>query len=271
MKKYKLVCLDIDGTLLNSQHQITEKTKFIINKITKEKNIPVVLVSARMPKGILFLQKELGINEPIICYSGSLILDNNHNVLMKKYIEASHVRSILNIIKNEDIHASLYKDNVWYIKEMDKWAFQEKEITNIMPQINKYEELLEHWEEENSGCNKILCMGDPNKIESLKDKLNNILGSSLNIYLSKPTYLEIMPKDSSKTLAIEVLLRKYCINKSELIAIGDNYNDVDMIKYAGMGIAMGNAPEEVKRIADDITLSNDEDGVAFAINKYVID
>ena len=94
------------------------------------------------------------------------------------------------------------------------------------------------------------------------------LGDRLNIYQSKPTYLEIMNKDVSKPKAIEKLLSLYDIDSSEIVAIGDNYNDADMLKYAGVGIAMGNAPDKVKLVSDFITLSNDEDGIVTAVNKY---
>lgn len=229
-----------------------------------------MLVSARMPKGILFLEKELGICQPIICYSGALILDKNLNTLLNNYIEISYIKEIYSKIKNYNIHMSLYKDNEWYIEKMDKWAVQEKEITNIVPAIKCYQELFISWERKNEGCNKILCMGKQQEIESLKIKLRKIFKDNLNIYPSKSTYLELMPKNSSKTSAIEFLLQKYNICRDDLMAIGDNYNDIDMIKYAGLGIAMGNAPDEVKKQANTITLSNDDEGVSYAINNYVL-
>jgi HAD-superfamily hydrolase, subfamily IIB len=113
-------------------------------------------------------------------------------------------------------------------------------------------------------------MADQNEIEVLNTKIKDYNSNNLNIYLSKPTYLEMMPNNASKTSAIEVLCKKYDIQRSEVIAIGDNYNDINMIEFAGLGIAMGNAPDAVKQYADDITLSNDEDGVAVAIKKYIL-
>ena len=107
-------------------------------------------------------------------------------------------------------------------------------------------------------------------IKALDTKIKSYNSNNLNIYPSKPTYLEIMPSNASKTSAIEVLCKKFNIQRSEIIAMGDNYNDIDMIEFAGLGIAMGNAPDEVKQYADDITLSNDEDGVAEAIKKYIL-
>ena len=166
---------------------------------------------------------------------------------------------------------SLYKDDEWYIEEMDEWAKQESEITNIIPTVVNFNELIETWREEKTGPNKILCMANPNEINLLKEEMNsNDNVNVLNIYPSKTTYLEIMPTNASKTSAINYLEKKFNINKAEIIAMGDNYNDVDMLKYAGIGIAMGNAPDDVKKNADDVTLTNDEDGVAEAISKYLL-
>ena len=270
MNKFKMICLDIDGTLLNSEHKISKKTKEVIEIVANENQIPVILVSARMPKGILFLQKELNIQQPIICYSGALVMDEKKSILSNCGIAISDVRQVYKFASKIGMHISLYRDDSWYIEEMDKWAMQESEITNISPNVVKFNNLFDVWDKEDSGPNKILCMGDHNNIELLDTLIKSYGSNSLNIYPSKPTYLEIMPSNVSKTSAIELLGEKFNIKKSEIIAIGDNFNDIDMIQFAGLGIAMGNAPDIVKKYADEITSSNDEDGVAEAISKYII-
>ncbi|MGF6952129.1 Cof subfamily protein (haloacid dehalogenase superfamily) [Neobacillus sp. B4I6] len=269
MGNFKMVCLDIDGTLLNSRHEISDKTKQVIQNVANQKYIPVILVSARMPKGMLSLQKELNIVQPIICYSGALIW-NHGDLQLNITIPVSDVKKVYTIVKNLSIHISLYKDDEWYIEEMDEWAKQESEITSITPAISDFSNLFTIWEQESTGPNKILCMAESHKIHQLDVKINDYLSSYLNIYPSKPTYLEIMPKHTTKTSAIEFLCKEFDILKNEIIAIGDNYNDMNMIEFAGLGIAMGNAPEQVKQIANDITLSNDEDGVAEALKKYIL-
>lgn len=267
MNNFKMICLDIDGTLLNSKHEISKEVKEAINVAANERKIPVILVSARMPKGITFLQKELEIEQPIICYSGALILDKDDTTLSKEVIDVFNLEEIYKLACENNIHISLYKDDEWYIEEMDYWAKQESDIINIIPTVTDFMELIEIWKNEGTGPNKILCMADPDKITLLKEGTKTI---DLNIYPSKPTYLEIMPAKASKTSSINILQKKFNIDKSEIIAIGDNYNDIDMLEYAGLGIAMGNAPEDVKKHGDDVTLTNDEDGVAVALKKYVI-
>ncbi|AJA47337.1 putative phosphatase HI [Clostridium pasteurianum DSM 525 = ATCC 6013] len=266
MSKIKMICLDIDGTLLNSRHQISKITKEVIKTVSNDKKIPVILVSARMPKGILFLQEELQIKQSIICYSGALILDESRDVLSKKIISVYDLEKLYKLVQCEKVHMSLYKDDEWYIEGMDYWAKQESDITNITPNIVDFSELIKLWKKERTGPNKILCMSEAGRINSLKEKIGDY---DLNIYPSKPTYLEIMPKEASKTSAIDVLRRKFNIKQEEILAMGDNYNDMDMIEYAGLGIAMGNAPDKVKECANKIALTNDEDGVAEAIREFV--
>lgn len=270
MDKYKMICLDIDGTLLNSEHRISQSTKEVIQIVSKEMQIPVILVSARMPKGILFLLKELNISNPIICYSGALIMDDKTNILSNVTIPILELKQVFKLVREMGIHVSLYKDDEWYVEKIDEWAEQEGIITNMSPTIMSFADLFDLWDKENSGPNKILCMADQNELEALNVKIKDYKSNNLNIYLSKPTYLEIMPNNASKTSAIEVLCKKYDIQRPEVIAIGDNYNDINMIEFAGLGIAMGNAPDEVKQYADYITLSNDENGVAEAIKKYIL-
>lgn len=119
------------------------------------------------------------------------------------------------------------------------------------------------------GIHVSLYKRDPESKQTLKSRLSGGEFMDLNIYPSKPTYLEIMPSSASKPFAIYFLSKKFNIAQSEIISIGDNYNYVSMIECAGLGIAMGNAPDEVKSCADAVTLSNDEDGVPYAIEKFV--
>lgn len=261
---YRLICLDIDGTLLNSQHKITKQVKATIQKAAS-KGCLIVLVSARMPKGIRFLQNELELKAPIICYSGALIVDEGSTLPYQETIPAANVTSIWQAAKKQHMHLSLYKDDIWYVESLDEWALQESAITHIEPQVIDYESLLSTWIDETTGPNKLLCMAEPQQINQFVPLIQT---DALTIYRSKPTYLEIGSPLASKTNAIKHLAKQLAIPTTSIMCIGDNYNDIDMIKFAGLGIAMGNAPDEVKQQAKKITSTNDEDGVAAAIQKY---
>lgn len=260
-----MLCVDIDGTLLNSQHEVTEITRKAINSIADE--VYVILVSARMPSGILYLLSELQLSMPIISYSGGLVLDENSDILLDKIMSLNILQEIYENFHRE-IHFSLYQKDIWYVENEDRWARQEADITATIPEIIDFQDLFSKMKEEKTGVNKVLCMGQPPKIEKLEANLKINYKNRLSIYRSKPTYLEIMDKSVSKTAAIKYLQQLFNVNREEVTAIGDNFNDVDMIEYAGLGVVMGNAPVEVKKIADRITLSNDDNGVAAVINNY---
>ncbi|MCR2821887.1 Cof-type HAD-IIB family hydrolase [Lederbergia panacisoli] len=269
---YKMLCLDIDGTLLDSNHKISFETKKAIQSLPE--GFPVILVSARMPKGIMFLHNELELNTPIICYSGALVVDvttdTSYKPILNKTMTLDEIKKITSQAKIRDVHIGFYKDNEWYVNKMDDWAIQEQEIAKTEPKIMDYQKLFHMWEQQNTGANKVLCMGQEKEIERLEQDLQNICNGELTVYRSKPTYLEIMHHTANKTSAIHLLQEKYTLKQNQIIAVGDNFNDIDMLKYAGLGIAMGNSPEPVKQIANEITFSNDDNGVAKVIQKYLL-
>lgn len=267
----KAIFSDIDGTLLNSRHEITPDTKNTILKL-KNKDIPFVLVSARMPSGILPFQKELEINTPVICYSGALVLDGskgegNREILHSIELNKNSAERIRRIVSEDfpDISLSLYSYDRWIVNDhTDPWVLQEQEITKIEPHKQDLSSFVE-----NNHVHKILCMGNPQEVNRLAEALKREV-TGVNMYKSKDTYLEIMDELVSKAYAIRELEEVFELTNQDLMAIGDNYNDLDMILYAGLGIAMGNAPEEVKRMADAVTFSNDEDGLKDSIERFVL-
>ena len=270
MNTIKMVCLDIDGTLLNSKHELTFATKEAIQIASREMGIPIVLVSARMPQGMLFLQRELQIEAPMICYSGALIWENG-KIIEEMAMPVTQAKQAATLAESMGLHVSLYRRDRWFIQTLDQWAAQESAITRIIPESRDFAALWSAWGGQGTGPNKIMCMAEPDKIQHfLGEKDNHGFFDCLNVYPSKPTYLELMPKTATKIAAIEFLCNRIGINRSEVMAVGDNFNDINMIEFAGLGIAMGNAPEQVKRYADETTLSCDEDGVAHALNKYVL-
>lgn len=258
---------DIDGTLLNSKHQITFDTKNTIQKVVGG-NIPFVLVSARMPSSIFPLQQELNINAPVICYSGGLILGCNREILHSICLSKKSIKQIYDIVSDHypSISFNLYGYDQWIVDNtQNPWVIQEAGIINGSP----IQRVLSSYIEEDHDTHKILCMGPPEDVERLVQQIKNEV-TGISVYKSKGTYLEIMDEMVSKSYAIQELEGIFNITYRELMAIGDNYNDMDMILYAGLGIAMGNAPEEVKKIADWVTSSNDEDGLKIGLEKYIL-
>ena len=264
MKKYKAVFSDIDGTLLNSKHQIPENTRKKIKQINQN-GIPYVLVSARMPKGMTAIRAELEAKSPMICYSGALVVDEEdhpiYSVAMPQEVAMKLCRRVYEL--NPKISVNIYTNDEWLVKDKKEyWAAQESDITGVIPQEVSFED-----EEVYKEVHKVLCMGDKEDIAALEQQLVKEF-PQIRIYRSKDTYLEIMSMKASKSDAIHMLKDHFHVKQEEIMAFGDNFNDIDMIRYAGLGVAMGNAAYEVKEAADIVTDINDNEGERQILDKY---
>lgn len=257
---YKCIFSDIDGTLLNSKIKVSETTKNKIKEINAQ-GIPFVLVSARMLKGMDFIQKEIGVKAPMICYSGAVVYDESFQKIYSKGFSVQTAQAIHSYIKdNYHFPISIYYDNHWCVDEVDAGIQLESEITGIIPETLDYSKI--------DTVHKILLISSSQNIDSIEKELKSMF-EDLNIYKSKPTYLEIMDRSVLKSEAIRFLCDRLSIDIKDTISFGDNYNDVDMLRTTGVGFAMGNAPKGVLEQVERHTLSNDEDGIVFALEKLI--
>ncbi|ROR30666.1 hypothetical protein EDD66_102321 [Mobilisporobacter senegalensis] len=262
--KYKMIFSDIDGTLLNSNHQVSRAAREKIQELNKQ-GIPFILVSARMPSGILPIQRELGINSPIVCYSGALVLNESGECVKTAGIEYEKSLLVDAYLKSEWKHicsSTFYFDNWLVDQKEDKWVMQEERITSSFPVEGEIGDIPLPDRE----IHKFLCMGETEQITALNEAMKEKF-PELSIYRSKDTYLEIMDRAASKSGAIEFLCQKYEIPIEATVSFGDNFNDIDMLLTTGNSFAMGNAPDEVKEQALNITLDNDHDGVLAGLNQ----
>ena len=267
LMSYQLICTDIDGTLLNKDRALSKTT---IEQVQRVSSIPFVLISSRMPNGMRHLQREFS-NEktPFVAYNGGLILNNN-KVLHSTFIKNSVLAEIINQCTLTSIHLSLFHADEWYVPAMDYWAKREENNTKVTPVVKSNIEVLDTWKNEGKGAHKIMCMGDETEIDILYKSLEKNFSNEILLYRSKETYIEISHKDVSKKTAIDVVL-KHCyptLSMENVVAFGDNYNDIEMLKAVGLGVAVGNANYEVLKVADVVTDTNKNDGVAKAIKEY---
>ena len=265
---YKAICSDIDGTLLDKNRELSVRTIAEVSRI--KELIPFILISSRMPKSMRLLQKQLGvIEQPIIAYNGSLVLKGD-DVLNSIEIPHSLLLTIQSYCKETSIHLSIYHNDDWFVPEMDYWAKREERNTKISPNVLSFFEVSRRLKLENKGCHKIMCMGEESEIGVLYEKLKQFHANEINAYRSKPTYIEITDINQDKGSSLNVLINKLfpSLTMQDFIAFGDNYNDTSLLAGVGLGIAVKNAKEEVLNVADEITESNIEDGVAISIKKY---
>ncbi|WP_099469841.1 Cof-type HAD-IIB family hydrolase [Konateibacter massiliensis] len=256
--QYKIVFCDIDGTLIDSKNQISKSTVQKIRELYRM-GIPFIMVSARMPSGILPIQDKVGIKAPIVCYSGALILNQYGNCLKTLGIERKKAVLIDTFVKKEWKHicCSAFCHNNWIVDNVDdKWVVQEQQITSSAPVEGRVSDFILP----DGHIHKFLCMGEAEQITALNVAMKEKF-PELSIYRSKETYLEIMDGTVSKSGAVRYLCMDYNISLQAAVSFGDNFNDIDMLLATGTSFAMGNAPEEVKRHARRITLDNDHEGV----------
>jgi Cof subfamily protein (haloacid dehalogenase superfamily) len=270
----RALCTDIDGTLLDGKRQLSERTIATIKRI--QSKVPVVLASSRMPSAMVHLQEELGIvGLPLICYNGGYVIQYKNGestplVFDHVTIPGSVCESILRLAEKTTIHVSVYSEDEWYAPQHDQWTEREERITKVKATIASPEQIIERWRKTNTGAHKLMCMGPESEIAVMAKQLHEKHGEDIHVYYSRSTYLELAPKSISKASALELVMKKvYDIPMSCVMAFGDNYNDVDMLRSVGLGIAVENAREEVKGVAKKITTKSIDDGVAIAIEEII--
>ena len=287
---YKLIAVDLDGTMLDSYGQVTENTKKVIQK-TIQKETDVIIASGRPIDSIKTIAKEIGSNKYFIAGNGALIYDIQKNeVLYEKYMKKEKVLEIIKICEENSIAYNVYTDKtilatslkynvLYYHKENLKK--QEEKRTHINIVENMYEYIQKMKEEKFlkiTICDdsKTVFQSIIRKLEKIKDiEILDVSHMSRKVIKQGTEeipieyyYTEISSKDVDKRCAIEFLIEKLNIKKEEVIAIGDNVNDRKMIEQAGLGIAMGQSMPQLKELADYVTSSNTEEGVAKAIEKF---
>lgn len=260
MKQEKIVFSDVDGTLLNSEHRMTEATKKAVAALGR-KGIPFVIVSARSPSGIAPLFEEGGFRGPLAAYSGGLLLDEDGAVLFSRGIEKSLAAEIISFLEKSGFSAA------WNLYSYDQWLVRDRSD----PKIAK-EESIVHAKSEEGGISdmkgdvvhKILCICDPEDIDSIEKQVKEKFPQCA-VVQSWITQLEIMPGGVHKGLAVRELCARKNVALENSIAFGDNYNDVEMLKTAGRGYLMDNAPAGMKAMGFFPARSNDEDGIYHAL------
>ncbi|SIS99836.1 hypothetical protein SAMN05421766_106189 [Zobellia uliginosa] len=264
---YKILCSDLDGTLLTSKSDVSELTIAEIRRI--KTHMRIILVSARMPSAMTYLQQDLGIeDQPIICYNGALVLDGTQE-LSSVHIDTDHLDEIYGLAKANGTQLGLYHKNEWYVPTDSERVQKEIRYTKTTPVFRPTSETLSDWKDRELGAHKIMLMSTKAHADTLYPILEEELGTHLNLYRSNDTLIEIAPKSVSKLSAIQSLLRQD-ESLEHVISFGDNYNDIEMLQNSGCGVAVGNAREEVKAISNAVTLANTENGVAHYIRKHLV-
>ncbi len=263
---YRLLVLDLDGTLTNSQKEISKKNLDALIHL-QQKGVRLVLASGRPTYGIAPLANQLEMKKYggcILSYNGGEIIDWSTGEMLYKNLLPDEVLPDLYKTATHHKQAILTYDNEYILTEHPEDEYVLKEAFLNKMKIRKVDNFLKAAPLPIPKC---LIVGHPEQLMKTEAELSLKLQQQISVYRSEPYFLELVPLGIDKARSLAVLLEKLGMTREEMVAIGDGYNDLSMIEFAGMGVAMANAQEPVKKVADYITLSNDEDGVAAAIEK----
>lgn len=271
---YKLLCTDMDGTLLNKQGEVSKKNLEAI-KSAHEKGVKITVCTGRIFTSALYYAELIGVKVPIIASNGAYIREKDKDdIIYKSVLGRENCRKILNVLKKYNIFPHFNTPNKILTEKLIYSSEGYSKMNKDLPknrQINI--EVVDDWNEtfekyDNEILKAIAVDEDMDKIKKAKKELSSY--EEFEVVSSWNNNFEVMCKGVSKGRAVEVLSGFYNIKREEIMCIGDNENDVSMIKYAGLGVAMGNGEDFVKEQADFVTDANDKDGVAKAIDKFIL-
>ncbi|MCH4004840.1 Cof-type HAD-IIB family hydrolase [Lactobacillus crispatus] len=260
----KHIFLDMDGTLLNSKGQINAATANYLRQI----QIPITLVSARAPMEMQFAIDELNLTGPQMSFNGGMIYKKdgkNNKIIEKEVIKSNAAQEILNFIENNfpDFSVSIYTDKRWMTKKWDAGIQFEEKLTGLKAEIvNQYDFTSEIF--------KIMIINlDTEKIDHFASVFAEQNFPGVVAKSTGKQYFEITNEYAEKKAGIQYIERIENLTKDEMIAFGDGENDLPMLTEVGHAVAMGNALDNVKQLAEFVTKANDQDGIVYALKEYL--
>lgn len=263
----KALVLDIDGTLTNSAKEITPATKTAIQNLMK-RGQKVILASGRPTPGMRRYEEELELEKYggyLLSFNGARIVDcHSGEIIYQRILPLTILPGLYGFAKKNGCGLITYLENeVISAFPVDKYVEIEARINGLpVREVSNFLNFVDF------DINKCLMTADPEKAEIFEEELREKYGHIASIYRSEPYFIEIMPKDVDKAASLDKMLPSIGIARENTVCCGDGFNDISMIRYAGVGVAMGNAQQPVKDAADYITATNDEDGLVRVIEKY---
>lgn len=265
---YKLIALDMDGTLLREDKSISKETHRAIQR-AKAKGVKVVLTTGRPIDGVTKALEELGLiseDDYAIAYNGALIQNTKTKAIVAQTLMSlDDIDYLYGLSDKLNVNIHALTENTCITPKWSKYSQVEADINDIPLKILDFNNL-----DKETTIVKIMFIDEPDHLSKVIENLPQEVYERYTVLRSAPYFLEFLDKKVNKGYGVEILANTLGIKKEEVICVGDAGNDIHMIQFAGLGVAMGNAFPEVKEIADYVTLSNEEDGVARVIDKFIL-
>ena len=268
---YSIIALDLDGTLTNSEKIITPRTFDALMKAQRE-GVRLVLASGRPTFGIAALANQLQLADYggyVLSYNGGRIIDwCEKTVIFSQVVDQKLVPILYDFAEKAQLPIVTYLPEAILASKNEGEYLAEEARINGMP-IVVAQNFVEEAMQIAGGSTKFLIPGEPELLVQLESEMKAALSEQMEVFRSAPFFLELPPKGIDKAQSLQRLLTHLGLERESLMAFGDGFNDLSMIQFAGQGVAMANAVEEVKSIADFVTTSNEEDGIAHALEQLL--
>lgn len=263
--KFKLIAIDLDDSLLYHDLTVSKRNRKAIQEAAR-RGIVVTIATGRMYRATRPFVDMLDINVPVITYQGAMIVDGGTNeILHHSPVPLEWAGKIVDFAHQEKVHLQAFSKDEYYFEEDNRFSELYGSVIGFKGHpVGPLKDFLQE------PPTKMIIIDEPQRIKDLRGQAHQIFGNQLEISISKPNYLEFTHPDANKGKAVQYLANILGITADEIIAIGDSFNDISMLSLAGLGVAMGNSPQDVKDAADYVTASNNEDGVAIAIEKFAL-
>jgi hypothetical protein len=269
--KIRLVAIDLDGTLLNSDKSITETSSAILRAARETAEAHVVLASARPPRSVRPFHSLLGLNTPMINYNGALVIDpHSDEVWLHRAIPASVAGRVVNLARHlqPDVLVSAEILDRWYTDRYDpREDTRQTETSRLFPP--DVVAPIRQWI--NQDITKLLLVGEEDPLTQLAHQMRARLEGQVQLMQTEGNLIQVMQPQVSKAVAMGLVCDRLGVGRDETMAIGDNANDVGMLKWARVGVAVGNAVPAALAAADYVTATNDADGAAHAVQRILLD
>jgi hypothetical protein len=267
---YELLVLDVDGTLVNSDKKISEKTRQAVIEC-QENGVKVAIASGRSTEGIRHQAREIGLDRYggyVVSYNGGRITNfQTGEVVYDIPLPPGMIHELYDYSLREHTGLLTYHGgSIIAHSDTDPYITVDARACDIPIYVPK-----DFHREVTFSVNKCILTGDPEHLEQLEPKAAKDFEGRLSVYRSEGFYLEMMPLGVDKAYGLSKLLQKTGYSRNQLVCCGDGFNDLSMISYAGMGVAMANSPDELKELADYVAPSCDEDGLVDVINRFIKD
>ena len=263
--RYRLLCVDLDGTLLTDEKKIRKQDVEALQKAA-DQGIKIALITGRMPAATEPVARELGIPCIMACNAGTYILEQEH-CIYTEYLSIEAMKGIYETIRPFGIPLWIFRDRKWYVTAKDRFVEIEEGLIQYKAELVSIEEISKKWKREDTGPNKVLIGAEPEVVQTIYGILKH--RHDADMACSSPNYLEIFPVGMNKGKALRVICEEKGIGREETVAFGDQELDIPMLEAAGTAIAMGNAIESLNQKADFVTRTNNEAGIAHAIEHYL--